>query len=751
MNVRNCRYLLLMLAVGVSACDQSEVVAPDRSALPVDEVALSYVGAAACAECHVDEVTRWEGSDHDRAMQVANEQTVLGDFNDTLFAHNGVDSVLKRQDEKFIARTDGPNGVLADFPIRYTFGVDPLQQYLAELPDGKIQTLPIAWDTRPEAEGGQHWLHVYGDDPIDYTDVLHWTRMSQNWDSQCADCHSTGLVKQYDVATDTFNTRWEEINVSCEACHGAGSRHVAWAQPPGDAAGKGLSPALTERRDIGWILDDATGNSRRSQPRTSSVEIDTCAPCHSRRSRISDSPVIGAQFLDAYAPAMVMPPLYYPDGQIHDEVYVYGSFLQSRMYQHGVTCSDCHEPHNLELRAPGSAVCAQCHDAKKFQSADHHFHPENSAGADCLGCHMSSVTYMQVDTRRDHSFRVPRPALSVGTGIPNACTNCHTDKDAAWAQKSLEKNKPPVPGRVPHWSERMTAALYSPMNARNLLLGLAADPEVPAIIRASAMSALQLAGDEMAVTVISKSSNSTDPIVRWGVARAFQTADPGAKVKYLPKLLGDPVKSVRIAAASGAATLSPEELPTESYLQLEQSLDDYVSAQMINSERAEAHVNLGNLSRNRNRLDQSETSYRTAIRLNPYFVPAYVNLADLYRVQQRESDGEAALREALQKLPDQSSLHHSLGLLLIRTERIAEAAEELGIAAESPDADPRYALAYALALDGQGYALEARTYLQSALDRFGDDPTLVAVLVDMYQRGGDEEAAGALMQRLQRP
>jgi Flp pilus assembly protein TadD len=741
---------LLLAAVWLSACDQSGNGMPDPAVVDLDAVVPGYVGRDVCARCHAGEAARWKGSHHDLAMTVADAQTVLGDFNEAGFSHQGVDSILKLRDGEFVAQTEGSDGQLAEFPIRYTFGVYPLQQYLTELPDGKIQVLPIAWDARPAGDGGQRWFHVYGDEPIDYTDVLHWTKMSQNWSSQCADCHSTGLVKQYDIEADAFDTRWEEINVSCEACHGAGSRHVAWAAAPTEIPGKGLSPVLTERQDINWILDAESGNSRRSQPRTTNIEIDTCAPCHSRRSRISDSPETGGEFLDAYLPAMITPPLYYADGQIRDEVYVYGSFLQSRMYQHGVTCSDCHEPHSLELRAPGSQVCAQCHDAQKFQNASHHFHAEDSAGADCLGCHMPATTYMQIDPRRDHSFRIPRPALSVGTGIPNACTGCHTDRDASWARGALEKHKPPAAGRVPHWSERMTAAFYSPMHTRDLLLGLAADRTVPAIIRASAMSVLQLAGDELAVKIISEWSASSDAMVRWGVARALQTADPVVKAGELPEPLEDPVKAVRIAAASGASSLSMEALPTQSYTHLEKALDEYTDAQMVNPERAESHVNLANLNRSRNRLDQAEASYRTSIRLNPYFVPAYVNLADLYRVQQRESDGEAVLREALQILPDQSDLHHALGLLLIRTEQIAEATEELGIAAESADADPRYALAYALALDAQGYTFEAQVYLQKSLDRFGDDPALIAALVNFYQRSGNEEAAGVLMQRMQR-
>ena len=45
----------------------------------------------------------------------------------------------------------------------------------------------------------------------------------------------------------------------------------------------------------------------------------------------------------------------------------------------------------------------------------------NSAGAQCVACHMPTETYMQVDPRHDHSLRVPRPAQTVALGVPNAC------------------------------------------------------------------------------------------------------------------------------------------------------------------------------------------------------------------------------------------------------------------------------------------------------------------------------------------
>jgi len=218
------RYLTL-LAVLLSGCGTPR---PDASG-PVAglETAAQYVGRETCGPCHVEQLRAWEGSDHDLAMQPATEDTVLGDFEDVTYTHHGVTSSFYERDGKFFVRTDGPGGELRDYEVAYTFGVRPLQQYLIELPGGRLQALGLCWDTRPAEQGGQRWFHLYPDEPIPHDDPLHWTGRNQNWNYMCAECHSTNLRKNYDLAQDRFDTTWSEIDVSCEACHGPGSGYKA--------------------------------------------------------------------------------------------------------------------------------------------------------------------------------------------------------------------------------------------------------------------------------------------------------------------------------------------------------------------------------------------------------------------------------------------------------------------------------------------------------------------------------------------
>jgi hypothetical protein len=269
----------------------------------------TYVGSTICVQCHQQQHEQWSASHHDRAMQVATSETVLGNFENGTFEYYGVRSTFFKKNEKFFVHTDGPNGKLADFEITHTFGIDPLQQYLVTFPDGRLQALGIAWDTRSKGEGGQRWFHLYPEESITHTDPLHWTGNNQTWNYMCADCHSTNLKKNYNLEKDRYETTWSDINVGCEACHGPSSNHVSWAN---DSRPQAEPSAPSPHRKGTAALATAT------------EEINTCAKCHARRSILAEEYIPGQSFLDYYMPALLDPYLYYSDGQILDEVYVYG-------------------------------------------------------------------------------------------------------------------------------------------------------------------------------------------------------------------------------------------------------------------------------------------------------------------------------------------------------------------------------------------------------------------------------------------
>ena len=692
-------------------------------------------------------------------MQDANERTVLGNFANAKFSYASVASTFFKRDGKFYVNTDGPGGKLRDYEVKYTFGVYPLQQYLIEMPGVRFQALSIAWNARPKAQGGQRWFHLYPNERITHGDELHWTRPAQNWNFMCADCHSTNLRKNYDSNTDRFQTQWSEISVGCEACHGPGSDHVSWAKgriPPFSKREesyradnvKGLTVSLDERRGVTWNLDAASGNVARSRTRESEREIEVCAQCHARRGQIAEGYHAGKPFLDYYRPALLTGPLYHADGQQRGEVYNWGSFLQSKMYASGVTCSDCHDPHSGKLRAEGNAVCATCHLPSKYDSAAHHHHQPAGVGAACAACHMPTATYMVVDPRHDHSLRVPRPDLSVKLGTPNACNGCHKNRDARWAATRVNKWNGRASQGYQRFAEAFAAAEAGPLEAQSQLRAIAADPAQPAIARATALGQVNAPANPAAFDAMTKASRDPRALVRFGALLAIANLPLNARISLAAPLLSDPVRALRIEAASLLAAVPTEQLSAAQRAAFERAANEYVETQRYNSDRAEARVNLGTYYGQRGDTARAEEEVKAAIRLEPFFTPAYVNLADIYRARGADADGERVLREGLKVAPKSAVLHHALGLTLVRLRRAGEALAALERATALEPRNLRFAYVHAVALHSSGKVEAAIARLKKALAAHPNDRDILEALASFHHSRGDTAAAKQYADRL---
>ena len=674
----------------------------------------SFTGAAHCGQCHQHAVEDWQGSHHDLAMQAVNSDTVLGDFSDTPFTADGITSVFFRDGDAFKVRTDGPDGSLQTYTLRYTFGVDPLQQYLVAFPGGRLQVLGIAWDSRPAAQGGQRWFKLYPDQQVDHQHRLHWTQRSQNWNFMCAECHSTHLQKNYQPETDRYATTWSEIDVSCEACHGPASNHLLWSDPEqqsrydfGDHFG--LTHRFIDREGVRWRKDD-NGHPVRSHPLTSKTEIPVCAACHSRRSQPFEDDRTGQPLMDSFLPATLDDGLYHVDGQVDDEVFVYGSFVQSLMYEKGVTCSDCHNPHSLELKAEGDNVCLQCH-TPDYATAQHHFHESGTPGSQCVDCHMPAKTFMQVDARRDHSFRVPRPDLSDSLGTPNACNQCHTDKDAAWATETLKQWYGHLPSGHQQFAHTLHAARQGRASSQSLarLLGNTRQPD---IARATAAHLLGSQLDGASIPALAQALNSPSGQIRQAAITALQPLPLNQRWSLLAPLLNDPQRVVRITAAEALADVPVSEVPLAAQQPLMNGFKEFEQAQAHNADTPSAQVKLANFLLAQGYEKRAEEGYRRAIQLDPDWVSAYINLADLYRHQRREESGEQVLNDGLARQPANADLHHAMGLLKVRQKASAPALEHLLVAASNAPANDRYQYVYAVALDSYGQRAAAIAWLE---------------------------------------
>ena len=500
-----------MMLASTSALAKPPAYQPDQA----------WVGVQVCKQCHQAEYEAWRGSHHDLAMAEATADTVLGNFNDARFEYAGKTTRFYRRGEEYRVETEGPDGKPTDYPVTYVFGVDPLQQYLVPFPGGRLQALSIAWDTRPKEEGGQRWFHLYPDEAIVAGDPLHWTGPYQNWNLQCAECHSTNLTKNYRAESHDYQTTWSEIDVACEACHGPGKQHadLAGTGKLAGAANGGFPMGLAERGS--WYWPEGSDIAQRSEPLTNAHQVENCGRCHSRRGPLGEYDY-SRSLLDTHRVSLLRDPLYHADGQILDEVYVYGSFVQSKMYQAGVVCSNCHEPHSNQLRSPGNGVCAQCHKPATFDTPEHHHHPVDSPGAACANCHMPTRNYMVVDPRRDHSMRVPRPDLSVVMGTPNACTQCHTDQGDEWALNSLRQWGVEFRDTSSHPARHIAQARRGDYRAVPGLLELARDDEAAPIWRATALAELGTTGSNEGYQLALSLLDSSDPMLRWGAVQTLE-------------------------------------------------------------------------------------------------------------------------------------------------------------------------------------------------------------------------------------
>ena len=725
--------IAVLLAALLGACAREPGTpsggAPPAGAGPRD----GYVGSVSCAGCHPREHAAWVGSHHDLAMQVASEDSVLGDFDGASLTAGGVTTRFLRRGEGFAVRTVGPDGVEEEYEVPYVFGVEPLQQLLLPLPGGRLQSLTVAWD----AQRGR-WFDLQAETPVTPDDELHWSGRYLGWNAMCAECHSTDLRKGYDPASDAYATTWSELDVACEACHGPGEEHLRWAAkaPPG------LSPSPA-------AAGLAVGLRRGEQ----TAIVETCAPCHSRRARIAE-PVPGERFLDAYLPERLHAGLYHADGQVLDEVYEYGSFLQSRMHQRGVTCTDCHDPHSLDPIAPGDAVCMQCHSpyaprerfptlkAKDYATPAHHFHPQDSDGARCVSCHMPERTYMVVDPRRDHSFRVPRPDLGVQLGTPNACNGCHADQDAAWADGHVRAWREASGGSAPRpsFAPAFAAARAGDPAALDPLAALVRDAEQPGIVRATA---LELWGprEPADLELVRAALADPEPLVRYAALGALEVLQPAERVGPAAPLLADELRAVRIEAARVLAAVPEQALPAEWRGPLAAALAEYEAAQLVSADLPAAHLSLGALHEDRREPERAAEAYRHALRLDARFAPARTNLARLESLRGRAAEAVRVLEEGVALEPGHGELRYALGLALAEAGEGARAADELARAAELLPGRARVHYNAGLALQAAGRLAAAERELARAVQLDPRDAEATHALALLYLERGALDAA----------
>ncbi len=725
-----------------------------REAAPYDLSQARYVGQAKCAECHSDQAHQMLDSHHQLAMQPATQASVLADFDNASYVHHDVTSRMFRRGDKFMVSTEGPDGKLGEFEVKYVFGVTPLQQYMVEFPNSsdlkadsktdsetssatdsatstlatggipRVQVLRLSWDTERK-----EWFYLAPPDvpeKLAASDDLHWTGVAQRWNNMCADCHSTDFHKNFVPPSPSalpdpvplgdipgsYHSTFVEMHVSCEACHGPGSVHV-------DLAAKWF-PGWNRQRGYGLANLKASAEN----------QIQACAPCHSRRSTLYEGFRAGDNYYDFYTNQLLTEPTYYPDGQVLDEDYVHGSFIQSKMYHKGIRCSDCHDPHTARLKHEGNQVCTSCHQhpQAKYDSVAHHRHQPGTAAAQCVNCHMPTTTYMAVDARHDHSLRIPRPDLSLQLDTPNACTGCHLNienvaeekraslklyQDWMAAARSGDQEVQAELRRADAWCDAACDEWYGKDRRRDEHFGVALaagqrgeatasqqltsllerrGAEAPAIARATGLELLSRIDPRQAGVAASDAIDDAHPLVRSAAARALLGhPQMTLAVGQLERALRDPLRSVRIEAARSLLEFPRELISASAGTAWRSALSELIEGLEYQGDRAGAHVELGLIATRQGRLQQAITHYETAIAVEPQAVGARSNLA-------------ALLAENLDATPPGTANEESQKMLRQEIERLRKAelvllARDVGLLADAAPLQYRYGLA--LYLDGQ--------------------------------------------------
>jgi tetratricopeptide (TPR) repeat protein len=576
---------------------------------------------------------------------------------------------------------------MKEFQITHTFGIRPLQQYLIPFENGKYQCLPIAWNTIEKK-----WFHmaamVYKPEDLNPNNWLYWTNQAQNWNSMCAECHSTNLQKNYNLDTKSYNTTWSDINVNCEACHGPGSAHIEWARLP----------------EMGRPQDNNTGLIVKTSKITSRQYVESCAPCHARRGALGPYNHADNSFLSYAVPQLITQPIYHIDGQFLDEDYEYGSFTQSKMYMKDVRCGDCHDPHSLKRKFEGNGVCTQCHRPDEYDTYDHHLHKKKGEtgtsfinkrgeklgsgdGALCRDCHMPGRYYMGVDKRFDHSLRIPRPDLSVKLGTPNACTNCHDDKTDEWALQFVDKWYGEK--KKPHYGTMLADAAAGKTGADSGLLRIINSNLYPEIIRATSIGYLSAYQSARAQDAVRKALNDPDPLLRHTAVQNFTIPDSATLFSTLVPLLNDPIKSVRMEASNRLVTFNKGKFNEIQYRTFQKGIDEYKKSQEYVADFPTGRYNLGNFYSRLGDIAKAEENYKEAIAIDNLFYPAKANLAIIY-YQQGKTDLAAKLfQDMVTNHSDVPDGYYYLALLFSEQNKYNEAIALLETATTKPGHNQR--------------------------------------------------------------
>ena len=682
-----------------------------------------YAGDAACKACHATEFDKWKHSNHGLAERPLDEAMDKVAFDPAKPFPHGSQTTTPAWNQGAATLTAlGFENQISPWKVERVIGNDPLRQFLVPGVGGRLHASEACWDPHKK-----EWFNVYGNEDRKPGEWGHWTGRGMVWNIMCAGCHNTRVRKNYDLATDTYQTAMAHPTVSCEACHGPMKSHADW-----QTKHPGVKPDPTAQK-----LD-------RDQM------FDTCGMCHARRTELTGDFKPGEKFLDHHHLAIVdQSNIFYPDGQIWDEDYEYGPFMASRMQHAGVRCVDCHDPHTAKRILPGNSLCMRCHTPGGFPNAPpivpaaHTFHGAESTGSQCVNCHMPQTVYMQRHSRHDHGFTIPDPLMTKQFGIPNACNKCHQDKNTDWTLAAVEKwYGARMERRTRTRTTIMAKAKRGDEDAREGLLGLLAGDETPYWKASACLMLERWVGRPEVNTALTAALKHDHPLVRSNAARVAEPLvenHPEVRTS-LESLLNDTSRSVRLSAAWSLRQSLNRDLPVAQELQ---HMLDY------NADQPSGQMQLAQYQLAAGQLPKAVEHMRRAVTWDGGSPPLRHDLAVALSMSGDTKGALEELRNAIRLNPNEAEYHFKLGLGLAETGNLPGALDSFR---QAVTVDPRHARAWynlGLGLNSQGKAEEALNALKNGETAEPADAAIpYAAATILAQKGRRMEALAAVTRAL---
>ncbi len=620
-----------------------------------------YSGTASCRECHEKFYKLWSPSHHAKAMQ-----SFSADLASSKLTPQPEDITIGRYRYRVdvtsgIIRENGPDGDKT-YPIAHVLGGKNVYDFLTLMERGRLQTLPVAYDVHEKkwfdtAKSGVR--HFPGSEP---DEAINWKDWPYTFNTACYSCHVSQLDTNYDLKTNTYNTRWAESGINCEACHGPCDEHIKVCRE---------APEGTVPKDLKII--------RGGRDFTVDQNNDACAVCHARVTTIADEFTPGDPFFDYFDLVTLENADYYPDGRDLGENYTLTSWLLSPCVKSGeLSCLHCHTSSGrYKQKNDPNQSCMPCHQKRVENAAAHTFHKKESKGSQCISCHMPVTSFARM-WRSDHSMLPPAPSATITFESPNACNLCHTDKDAAWADKWVRKwRKRDYQAPLLKRAELVDAARKKDWARLSEMLAYIKGKDQDEVFATSLIRLLRACPDPIILPVILAAAKDPSPLVQSSAIESLGQYPIKNTSEVLLAATGDNSRLVRIKAASALAGYPKTTLSNEDSDSLNKATEEYLAAMKTRPDHWTSHYNLGNFYRDSGDFPSALSAYDQAIRLEPRAVIPMINAAMVHAQKGKNNKAEELLKMALNVSPDNASANFNMGLLKTEQNKRTEAEKYL--------------------------------------------------------------------------